>query len=101
MRLPDPPITGLDHGTRPALARGVRLQTDATTGEPLLLFPEGVLYLSATAHDIAARCDGQRTIAAIICSLAAEYEGDAVALGRDVIDCLDELRQRKLLVFSQ
>jgi pyrroloquinoline quinone biosynthesis protein D len=94
-------MNGLDHQTRPALARGVRLQTDTTTGEPLLLFPEGVLYLSTTAQAIVARCDGQRTIAAILASLAAEYEEDAATLGRDVIDCLDELRRRKLLVFSQ
>jgi coenzyme PQQ biosynthesis protein PqqD len=90
----------IDHQTRPALARGVRLATDAATGEPLLLFPEGVLYLSVTAYDIAARCDGQGTIAAIVASLAAEYEVEALTLERDVLDCLDELRRRKLLVFS-
>jgi pyrroloquinoline quinone biosynthesis protein D len=84
----------------PALARGVRLQADASTGERVLLFPEGVLHLNPTAHDIVSRCDGQRTAEAIIASLADEYEVAAEILRADVIDCLRELQQRSLVVFS-
>ena len=89
---------GIDQQSHPALARGVRLQTDAKTGEPMLLYPEGVLYLSSTAYDVISRCDGQRTSAAIISSLAEEYEVDVDTLRSDVLECLADLNQRKLLV---
>lgn len=87
-----------DDHSRPCFARGVRLQTDASTGEPVLLFPEGVLYLSATADDIVRRCDGQTPVTTIISSLAEEYDVSADALRADVLDCLEDLYQRKLVV---
>jgi coenzyme PQQ biosynthesis protein PqqD len=93
-------VKPVDPESRPALARGVRLQTDATTGEPILLFPEGVLHLNPTAHDIVSRCDGQRTTEAIIALLADEYEVASETLRGDILACLHELHQRKLLVFS-
>ena len=83
------------------LARGVRLQTDPTNGEPILLFPEGVMYLSATADDIVRRCDGRATARDIIIALAQEYDTDPATLRQDVIECLVELQQRKLLVLSE
>jgi pyrroloquinoline quinone biosynthesis protein D len=87
--------------SRPALARGVRLQTDARTDQPVLLFPEGVVHLSASAYDIVARCDGQTPIHTIISTLAQEYEAPPDALRQDVLECLHQLHERKLLVFSQ
>ena len=87
--------------TRPALAPGVRLHNDKTTGDPVLLFPEGLLQLNATAHAIVSRCDGRSTTEAIVSALAAEFDaGDLAALRNDVLDCLGELRKHKLVVFS-
>ncbi len=93
-------VKPVDLQARPTLARGVRLQTDASTGEPVLLFPEGILHLNPTAHGIVSRCDGQRTTEAIIASLADEYDVAGEMLRGDVLDCLHELHQRKLLVVS-
>jgi len=90
-----------DDQRRLCLARGVRLQTDPANGEPILLFPEGVLYLSATANDIVRRCDGQSSALTIISSLADEYEVNPDTLRGDVLECLVELHQRKLVVFSE
>ena len=84
----------------PSLARGVRLQLDTITGEPVLLFPEGVLYLSATANDILTRCNGRQSFATIVSSLAEEYEADPETLRLDVLECLTDLHQRKLLVIE-
>lgn len=89
----------LDEQRCPALARGVRLQKDTKTGEPLLLFPEGLLHLSETAQEILIRCDGHKTIANIVSDLAKEYEADSESLRKDVLDCLNDLHQRKLVVF--
>lgn len=88
----------IDEQARPVLARGVRLQKDTRTGEPVLLFPEGVLYLSTTAHEIVTRCDGQATVAGIISLLAEEYEVERETLRGDVLECLADLHQRKVLL---
>ena len=60
---------------RPSLAKGVRLQIDSTTGKNVLLYPEGIVELNETAHEILSRCDG-RTLGEIIGELAEEYEAD-------------------------
>ena len=86
-----------DEQSRPALARGVRLHTDAKTGEPVLLFPEGVLHLSSTANDILTRCDGTQPVSAIISALGEEYDVEPQTLRQDVLDCLSDLYQRKLV----
>jgi Coenzyme PQQ synthesis protein D (PqqD) len=67
----------------------------------MLLFPEGALYLSETAHAIVTRCSGELTAQAIIDSLAAEYETDGACVRQDVLDCLRDLHDRKLLVLSK
>jgi coenzyme PQQ biosynthesis protein PqqD len=91
----------IDDQSLPALARGVRLQTDATTGEPVLLFPEGVICLSPTAQAILTRCNGHTSAADIIADLGGEYAADAETLRRDVWDCLGDLLQRKVVVLAK
>lgn len=92
-------MPAFDEQSRPGLARGVRLQMDAKTGEPVLLFPEGVLYLSETAKEIVSRCNGERTVSGIVSSLAEEYDVEQETLRQDVLDCLNDLYQRKLVLF--
>jgi pyrroloquinoline quinone biosynthesis protein D len=93
-------MSAIDEQSRPALAVGVRMQTDVTTGEPILLFPEGVLHLNSTAQSVVARCDGSSTVARIVSALAGEYEADADALRGDVLECLSELHRRKLIALK-
>ena len=80
----------------PRLARGVRLQTDSTTGKGVLLFPEGILELNETAHDILARCDG-RSFSEIVRELAGDYDVDLATLAADVRETLTDLHRRKLV----
>ena len=75
------------------------MRNDPITGEPILLFPEGVLPLEATTHDVLSRCTGQTTLESIIQSLAGEYEADQATVRQDVCECLEQLRQRMLIVF--
>ena len=84
---------------RPSLAKGVRLQIDSATGTSVLLYPEGVVELNETAHQIVSRCDG-RTVGTIVCELAQEYEADSKALAGDVREILGDLQQRKLIEFK-
>jgi len=81
---------------RPSLTKGVRLQLDATTGKNVLLYPEGIVELNETAHEILSRCDG-RTVGEIVHALAEEYEADTAALAADVRETVTDLQQRKLI----
>ncbi|MGB9474554.1 MAG: pyrroloquinoline quinone biosynthesis peptide chaperone PqqD [Candidatus Udaeobacter sp.] len=92
-------IPTIDGSAQPRLTRGVRLQTDATTGKSVLLFPEGVLELNETAQEILARCDGA-TVSEVIRALAKEYDVDPETLAADVRETLADLRQRKLIEFT-
>ena len=90
------PIPKIADAARPRLARGVRLETDSATGKSVLLFPEGIVELNETAHEILTRCDG-RTVSEVMQALAAEYDADQAALAGDVRDTLADLQQRRLI----
>jgi pyrroloquinoline quinone biosynthesis protein D len=89
-------MTAICDTARPRLAKGVRLQSDSTTGKSVLLFPEGVVELNETAHEILTRCDG-RTVSDIVQVLAEEYDADLTALATDVREALADLQQRRLI----
>ena len=84
---------------RPSLAKGVRLQADSGTGKSVLLYPEGIVELNETAHEILSRCDG-RTLSEIISELAEEYEADRTAIAADVNETLADLQRRNLIEFT-
>ena len=90
------PATEISDSVLPRLAKGVRLEVDRATGKGVLLYPEGIIELNETAHEILARCDG-RTVAEIVRELAQEYEADPAALAIDVCEALTQLQQRKLI----
>jgi pyrroloquinoline quinone biosynthesis protein D len=81
---------------QPRLAKGVRLQRDSATGKSVLLFPEGIVELNETAHEILTRCDG-RTLGEIVQALAEDYDANPAALSADVCQTLADLQQRKLI----
>ncbi len=74
-----------------------RLQKDKVTGEPILLYPEGILILNPTAHAIVTHCTGGETFEEIIAKLAAQYGALPEDLRPDVIACLDRFRSLNLL----
>ena len=88
--------TTISDAAQPRLAKGVRLQTDSATGKSVLLFPEGIVELNETAHEILSRCDGQ-TLSEIVRGLAEEYDADSAALTADVRETLADLERCKLI----
>jgi pyrroloquinoline quinone biosynthesis protein D len=94
-------MTQMDDQSHPKLARGVRLRNDPISGEPVLLFPEGVLPVDETMHDILRRCNGDFTLASIIRELAEEYDVDPQTVRQDVSECLTQLREQMLIAFSK
>ena len=92
-------VTTISDSARPSLAKGVRLEIDSTTRKSVLLYPEGIVELNETAHEILSRCDG-RTLWKIISELAEEYDAEPNALAADVRDTLSDLQRRKLIEFK-
>jgi coenzyme PQQ biosynthesis protein PqqD len=93
-------MTEIDLNSRPALAPHVRLRVDPVSGDPILLFSEGVLVLNDTAHAIVQHCDGKSTVQQITAFLGAEYEIDETTLQADALDCLRDLLGRNLVVVT-
>ena len=75
--------TSVDATSRPALGRGFRLQWEAAQNSYVLLFPEGMIKLNASAGEIMKRCDGQATIAEITADLEQTFA--TTGLGGDVM----------------
>ena len=61
------PVIGAS--SRPAVARGFRLQWEAAQNAHVLLYPEGMIKLNTSAGEILKRCDGATTIADITSDL--------------------------------
>src|SRR3954470_11943966 len=82
-----------DLQSKPVLASRALLRKDPATGNPVLLYPEGVMILNTTAHDILMRCDGQSTVASLLDVLSDIYKAEPEKLHRDVLGCLHALSQ--------
>jgi len=88
--------TTISGSAQPRLTSGVRLQTDSVTSKSVLLYPEGIIELNETSHEIVSLCDG-RSVAEIVQALAKEYDADVDALASDVQETLADLYQRNLI----
>ncbi|MGE5092410.1 MAG: pyrroloquinoline quinone biosynthesis peptide chaperone PqqD [Bacillota bacterium] len=78
----------------PSLWRLARLDYDAVRDRPVLLYPEGAVFLNDTGRAILELCDGRRTVAEIAATLGARYDADVAA---DVAEYLEELAGRELI----
>jgi pyrroloquinoline quinone biosynthesis protein D len=88
-------MTELADNARPQLADKARLKWDTVRKKYLLLFPEGVLVLNNTAHDVLALCDGSRDIAEIVKNLREQYHADGI--DGDVKEILRRLVEKNLV----
>jgi pyrroloquinoline quinone biosynthesis protein D len=59
--------------SRPAVARGFRLQWEAAQNAHVLLYPEGMIKLNTSAGEILKRCDGATSIADITADLERAF----------------------------
>ena len=75
-------MADIDTAARPAVGAGFRLQWEPAQEAHVLLYPEGMVRLSRSAAAIMTRCDGERTVAAIVADIEREYA--ATGLSADV-----------------
>ena len=66
-------MSELSAQSRPAIGRGFRLQWEAAQDAFVLLYPEGMIKLNASAGEILKRCDGAATIDEITASLEQAF----------------------------
>ncbi|BCL82244.1 pyrroloquinoline quinone biosynthesis peptide chaperone PqqD [Ktedonobacteria bacterium brp13] len=79
---------------RPQLSAHVRLHWDPVREKQVILMPEGMLALNATAAAIVALCDGQQSVSEIIAELSSQYHR---AVDEDVLYFLNRLQSKRLL----
>jgi pyrroloquinoline quinone biosynthesis protein D len=65
--------TGVGEGGKPVVGRGFRLQWEPAQESHVLLYPEGMVKLNASAAAIMSRCDGHRTVAEIVSDIEKTY----------------------------
>lgn len=80
-------MTQFSAADRPRVAAGHRLQWEAAQEAFVLLYPEGMVKLNASAGQILARCDGERDVRSIVIDLEGAF--GATGLEQEVLAFLD------------
>jgi len=70
--------------SQPRVGAGFRLQWEPAQDCHVLLYPEGMVKLNGSAGEIMKRCDGERSVAAIVAELEQAFtarglEGEVLA----------------------
>lgn len=77
----------------PRIGRGFRLQWEEAQNCHVILYPEGMIRLNQSAGEILKRCDGERSVAAIVADLEASFA--ASGLGPEVEAFLSMAREKR------
>jgi pyrroloquinoline quinone biosynthesis protein D len=67
-------MTDIAPTSKPAIGRGFRLQWEPAQNAHVLLYPEGMVKLNGSAGEILKRCDGNRSVAAIVEDLEQAFK---------------------------
>ncbi|HEU5155017.1 MAG TPA: pyrroloquinoline quinone biosynthesis peptide chaperone PqqD [Gemmatimonadales bacterium] len=81
--------------SRPQLWRLARIDFDRVRQRPVLLYPEGAMFINETGKAILELCNGARTAAEIARELGERYKSEVLS---DVIEYLDGMEHRNLVV---
>ncbi|ENO87576.1 pyrroloquinoline quinone biosynthesis peptide chaperone PqqD [Thauera linaloolentis] len=83
----------------PRLSRRFRLQWEDAQQAWVLLYPEGMVRLNRSAGEILLRCDGSRTLDAIVAELEQRF--GASGLAADVAGFIDMARGQQWVEAAQ
>lgn len=84
----------------PRLHPKARLQRDDVRGRDVLLYPEGLVALNPTGAEILSLCDGVRSVAQVVATLAQRYGMSGETLEADVTAFLDGLAAKGLVTYG-
>ena len=85
----------------PVLPRGVKLRFDQARQTWVLLAPERVLMPDPIAVEILKRCDGKRSVAAVIDDLASTFAADRAQIAADVTVFLQDLADKGMVALGR
>lgn len=71
----------------PRISHPYRLQWEKAQNAHVLLYPEGMVKLNDSAGHVLTRCDGKRTVSAVIAELSQAFP-EAEDIDKDIIDFL-------------
>jgi len=91
-------MNALAASTRPRIGAGFRLQWESAQGCHVLLYPEGMVKLNGSAGEIMARCDGERSIEAIVGELETAF--NASGLTPDVLSFVEVAAKQRWLTWE-
>ena len=74
---------------RPRLSPHYVFRWEESQSAFILLYPEGLIKLNASAGAVLARCDGARTVATIIAELQASFPAQGAEIADGVRACVD------------
>ena len=84
--------------TRPRIGAGFRMQWEPAQNCHVLLYPEGMVKLNGSAGEIMVRCDGERSIEAIVGELEAAFS--ASGLEPEVLSFVEIAGKQKWLTWA-
>jgi len=84
--------------TQPGIGAGFRLQWEPAQDCHVLLYPEGMVRLNPSAGEILKRCDGQRSVAAIVADLEVAFATQG--LQADVLAFVQMAGQQRWLTWA-
>jgi len=88
----------LSSAASPRLWRLARIGFDRVRQRPVLLYPEGAMFLNDTGKAVLELCDGTRTVDDIVKELSTRYATDVRS---DVIEYLTSMARRDLVLLPQ
>lgn len=91
-------MTPAEDSTRPRIGSGFRLQWEPAQNSHVLLYPEGMVKLNQSSGEIMKRCDGQRSIAAIVQELEEAFSKRG--LGGDVLAFVEMAGKQRWLMWD-
>jgi len=83
--------------TQPRVGAGFRLQWEPAQSAHVLLYPEGMVKLNQSGGEIMKRCDGERTVAAIVSELEEAFS--MKDLGGDVLAFVEMAGKQRWLAW--
>jgi pyrroloquinoline quinone biosynthesis protein D len=91
-------VSALTIATQPRVGPGFRLQWEPVQDCHVLLYPEGMVKLNGSAGEIMKRCDGERSVAAIVEDLEKAFS--AQGLEPDVLGFIELAAKQRWLAWD-
>ena len=91
-------MTPPGNSTQPRIGPGFRLQWEPAQMSHVLLYPEGMVKLNQSSGEIMKRCDGQRSVAAIVEELEEAFS--TRGLGEDVLAFVELAGKQRWLAWD-